>query len=366
MSEDSIETERRRKRARRGRRVSYLVLVIAVILPLAASACVLAEVYDLRKVLEEASAQVESLIQMTDGQQKLLEQLEGRMQALEREAAGDSGAGQSGQQGQQISGQQPEQQTSGQQSSGQQGQQTSAQRPGDVKPAQGEAVSPQETAEVTAAHKVYLTFDDGPSIYTQDILDILDRYDVKATFFVLGKENESMKEKLKDIADAGHTIGMHSYTHEYSEVYASVESFAGDLAKIQDYIYDVTGVWSTVYRFPGGSSNKVSKISMDTFAKYLDGQGIVFFDWNSSSGDGGPVLLPVETIVENCMKGISKRDTTVILMHDAAGKRTTVDALPKLIESIQALEDTVILPITENTKPIQHIQWESDAEDVAE
>ncbi len=371
MSEDSIGAEGRRKKARRLRRCSYLILAIAVILPLAASACVLAEVYDLRKVLEEASAQVESLIQMTDGQQKLLEQLEGRMQALEREAAGDSGAGQSGQQpsgqqGQQTSGQQSEQQTSGQQSSGQQGQQTSAQRPGDVKPAQGEAVSPQETAEVTAAHKVYLTFDDGPSIYTQDILDILDRYDVKATFFVLGKENESMKEKLKDIADAGHTIGMHSYTHEYSEVYASVESFAGDLAKIQDYIYDVTGVWSTVYRFPGGSSNKVSKISMDTFAKYLDGQGIVFFDWNSSSGDGGPVLLPVETIVENCMKGISKRDTTVILMHDAAGKRTTVDALPKLIESIQALEDTVILPITENTKPIQHIQWESDAEDVAE
>ena len=126
MSEDSIGAEGRRKKARRLRRCSYLILAIAVILPLAASACVLAEVYDLRKVLEEASAQVESLIQMTDGQQKLLEQLEGRMQALEREAAGDSGAGQSGQQpsgqqGQQTSGQQSEQQTSGQQSSGQHG-----------------------------------------------------------------------------------------------------------------------------------------------------------------------------------------------------------------------------------------------------
>ena len=102
---------------------------------------------------------------------------------------------------------------------------------------------------------------------------------------------------------------------------------------------------------------------MDTFARYLDEQGIVFFDWNSSSGDGGPVLLPVENLVENSMKGILKRETTVILMHDSASKKTTVEALPTLIESILALEDTVILPITESTEPVQHIHWSPDTEE---
>lgn len=334
MSDDIIGAESRRKRAKRLRRCSYLLLALFIILPLAASACVLAEVYGLRTTVGDLSAKIDSLTQTAAGQQERLEQLEGKMLALEQ-AWENAGGGQ-------VPGRQPA---------------------GTVRPVQGEAVTPQETAETTAAHKVYLTFDDGPSIYTQEILDILDKYDVKATFFVLGKEKDSMRELVKKIAEAGHTLGMHSYNHDYASVYASVESFAEDLAKIQNYIYDAAGVWSTVYRFPGGSSNKISKISMDTFAKYLDGQGIVFFDWNSSSGDGGPVLLPVETLVENCMKGIQKRDTTVILMHDAAGKRTTVDALPTLIESILELEDTAILPITGKTKLIQHIKWDPDTEE---
>ncbi len=348
MSEDNIVTERRRKRIKRLKRYIILMLAAVVILPLAVSVCVLAEVYNLRKALEEAAVQVDSLALAATGQQELLEQLTGKVQALEQKAAENSDAQQLAQQ-RQPSGQQSSQQ----QTSGQEG----------TEPVQGEGLDPQETAEVTAAHKVYLTFDDGPSIYTQEILDILDSYDVKATFFVLGKEKESLKEMLKSIAEGGHTLGMHSYSHKYSEVYASVESFAEDLAKIQNYIYEATGVWSTVYRFPGGSSNTVSKISMETFAKYLDEQGIVFFDWNSASGDGGAQLLSVETLVENSMKGILKRETTVILMHDSASKRTTVDALPVLIESILALEDTVILPITEDTEPVQHIHWSPDTEE---
>lgn len=340
MSEDNIGAEHRRKRIKRLKKCIILMLAALIVLPLAVSACVLVEVYNLRKAMEDVSARADRLTLEITGQQEMLEQLAVKVQLMERKAAEDGSAGQ----------QQSERPTSGGQSSG------------GAEPVQGESVKPQETVEITAAHKVYLTFDDGPSIYTQDILDILDRYDVKATFFVLGKEKESMKEMLAGIAEAGHTIGMHSYSHNYSEVYASVDSFAEDLAKIQNYIYEVTGVWSTVYRFPGGSSNKVSKLPMDTFAKYLDEQGIVFYDWNSSSGDGGSMLLPVETLVENSMKGILKRDTTVILMHDSASKKTTVEALPTLIESILALEDTVLLPITENTTPVQHIQWSPAAE----
>lgn len=208
-------------------------------------------------------------------------------------------------------------------------------------------------------HRVYLTFDDGPSTYTDEILDILDRYDIKATFFVVGKESDSAKEALCRIVEEGHTLGMHSYSHKYKEVYRSVDAFAEDFWKLRDYLYEVTGVESSVYRFPGGSSNTVSSIDMWEFADYLDSQDVVFFDWNISSGDAGSTLLDVDTLVKNCTADITQRENSVILMHDSADKHTTVEALPIIIENILALEDTVILPITENTEPVQHIHKKS-------
>lgn len=213
----------------------------------------------------------------------------------------------------------------------------------------------KEPAELDTRHKVYLTFDDGPSIYTNDILDLLDEYGVKATFFVVGKEDERSREAIRRIVDEGHTLGMHSYTHKYAEVYASKEDFAADLTKLRDYLYDLTGVESRVYRFPGGSSNTVSPVSMQGLADYLDEQGIVFYDWNISSGDASSKQLSVDTLVRNCTEDLGKWDTTIILMHDSADKPTTVEALPVIIEQILAREDTVILPITEDTAPIQHI-----------
>lgn len=221
--------------------------------------------------------------------------------------------------------------------------------------AQGEAAAVNGQG---IAHKVYLTFDDGPSAYTQDILDILEEYGVKATFFVVGREGAQAEETLEKIVEAGHTLGMHSYTHDYDEIYASVDNFAADLEQVQDLFYDVTGVKSTVYRFPGGSSNTVSDIDMREFAVYLDSQGVRFFDWNISSGDGGSFLVPVETLIENCTSTIKSHETSVVLMHDVAGKTTTREALPKIIETIQAMDDTAILPITDDTPVIQHIQWQ--------
>ncbi|MCI8528327.1 MAG: polysaccharide deacetylase [Lachnospiraceae bacterium] len=217
----------------------------------------------------------------------------------------------------------------------------------------------QTVAEVTAAHKVYLTFDDGPGGNTQDILDVLEEYGVKATFFVVGKEGEANKENLNRIVEAGHTLGMHSGTHNYAELYASIENFAKDFEAQRAYLYEVTGVDCTIYRFPGGSSNtvKTRAVDMGDLARYLEGQGVRFFDWNISSGDGGSVVLPVETLVENCTKNIGKFETSIILMHDSTMKSTTLQALPKVIEKIQAMEDTVILPITEDTTTVQHITW---------
>ena len=204
-------------------------------------------------------------------------------------------------------------------------------------------------------HRVYLTFDDGPSIYTDDILDILAEYDVKATFFVIGRENTASYARYIRIVEEGHTLGMHSFTHIYNEVYASPESFAADTERIRSLLEDVTGVTPVFYRFPGGSSNTVSPTDMHELAQYLDSQGIVYFDWNVSSGDAGKTPLTSDQIIRNALNGIESRDTTVILFHDTAAKRSTVYALPAIIEALQSMENVEILPITADTPVVQHV-----------
>ncbi len=204
--------------------------------------------------------------------------------------------------------------------------------------------------------KIYLTFDDGPSCYTDDILDILKQYDVKATFFVVGKTDEESLAMYQRIVDEGHTLGMHSYSHKYQEIYQSVESYAEDLNKLQEFLYDTTGVWSRYTRFPGGSSNRVSSVDMSELIMYLKEQGIQYFDWNISSGDAAAGTVSVQTIVDNVMRDIEKHDTVIVLMHDAAGKETTVEALPIILEKLLQLQDTSLLAIDDETVPVQHIK----------
>lgn len=203
--------------------------------------------------------------------------------------------------------------------------------------------------------KVYLTFDDGPGSSTNEILDILAAYDVKATFFVVGKTDENSKECYRRIVREGHTLAMHSYSHKYRQIYASEEAFAEDFRKLQEYLYEVTGVWCRYTRFPGGSSNSVSEVDMSVFIDWLDERGITYFDWNASAGDSAPGGVSAEQVVSNCMKDIRKHDNVIVLLHDSGKKKTTVDALPELIETILEMEDTAILPITDETVPVQHI-----------
>ncbi len=230
-----------------------------------------------------------------------------------------------------------------------------------------EAENEQAAAEVAASavsgndhtgkevRKVYFTFDDGPSIYTEDILDILAQYNVKATFFVTGKRKEMYADTYRRIVEEGHTLGMHSYSHEYSDIYASVENFRKDIERLNSLLYNETGVISRFYRFPGGSSNKVSQTDINELMDYLDAMDITFFDWNISAGDAMSTPVSSEYIVNRVMTEIPRHKEAVILMHDAAGKRSTVDALPILIEKIRALEEeTEILPITEETPPVRH------------
>lgn len=203
--------------------------------------------------------------------------------------------------------------------------------------------------------KVYLTFDDGPSGNTNRILDILAKYDVKATFFVVGKEEEEYRPLYKRIVEEGHTLAMHSYSHKYQEIYQSVDSFSADLTKLQEFLYEVTGVWCRYCRFPGGSSNRVSRVDMHELIAYLDEQDMYYFDWNISSGDASSSYISSGDIIRNCTAGLKEYDEAIILMHDASDKNSTVEALPGLIETIQAMDDTKIVPITDETEQIHHI-----------
>ncbi len=203
--------------------------------------------------------------------------------------------------------------------------------------------------------KVYLTFDDGPSSNTGEILDILAEYDVKATFFVVGKEEEKYQPLYKRIVEEGHTLAMHSYSHKYNEIYQSRESYVEDLTKLQEFLYDTTGVWCRYCRFPGGSSNTVSQVDMHELIAYLEEQDMSYFDWNVSSGDASSASISPEAVVRNSTARLQEFQEAIILLHDASDKESTVKALPKMIEQIQAMEDTKIVPITDDTEPIHHI-----------
>ena len=168
-----------------------------------------------------------------------------------------------------------------------------------------------------------------------------------------GEEEEGQK-KIYLIVEEGHTLGMHSYSHSYADIYDSEEDFQTDMKKLQEYLYELTGVWPRFYRFPGGSSNTVSNIDMQKLADWLTDQGVTYFDWNVASGDAVSRELPAETLLANCLAGIRNQQSCVVLMHDAANKDTTVEALPEIISEIRLQEDAVFLPITDDTIPVQH------------
>lgn len=216
----------------------------------------------------------------------------------------------------------------------------------------------EDVSEAENIREVYLTFDDGPSIYTEEILDILAQYNVKATFFVTGKRKEGYGDVYRRIVEEGHTLGMHSYSHEYGNIYASLENFQEDLETLRNFLYNETGVVSQFYRFPGGSSNNVSQTDIHEMTAYLKAMDIEYFDWNISAGDAMGGSLSSGQIVSRVMNQIPSHRVAMVLMHDAADKHSTVEALPELIEEIQAMEDTEIVPITKDTMRIQHVSSE--------
>lgn len=221
---------------------------------------------------------------------------------------------------------------------------------------QTETAPAQTTDKKTKKKVAYLTFDDGPSENTFKILDILDKYNVKATFFVIYHKN--MKKQYQAIVERGHTIALHSYTHRYDKIYKSRKAYFDDLKKIHDYVQDVTGVDSRIIRFPGGSSNTVSNRYSRGIMKKLKAdvreKGYLYHDWNVSSGDAGGNNRKVSVLLKNVKSGVGKKSTVNVLMHDTGkSKRTTVEALPSIISYLDSKGYT-FEALTEDSKLIQH------------
>ncbi|WP_289220613.1 polysaccharide deacetylase [Ileibacterium valens] len=181
----------------------------------------------------------------------------------------------------------------------------------------------------------YLTFDDGPSQNTLKILDILDQYDVKATFFVIGTHPEEY-DIMKEIVDRGHTIALHTFSHDYASLYSSEEAYFDDLEKIAKVVKDQTGIEPDCIRFPGGSSNTISAEYspglMNKLAKAVQERGYQYFDWNGDSTDASGNNVPVEQLIANATSGIGTEKIN-ILFHDTDAKNTTVEALPSIIQA---------------------------------
>lgn len=190
----------------------------------------------------------------------------------------------------------------------------------------------------SSANKVcYLTFDDGPSQRTLEILKILKKYNVKATFFVINTENFNY---VKQIHNDGHAIGLHAYDHNYANIYKSTTAYFNDLEKLSNKINSAIGIKPTVIRFPGGSSNVISKNYckgiMSTLAKQVVQKGYAYFDWNVDSDDAGSSHSSYTKIVNNVLNGANGKNSICVLMHDAQAKTSTVQALPKIIEGLTA------------------------------
>ncbi len=197
---------------------------------------------------------------------------------------------------------------------------------------------------------VYLTFDDGPGPYTRQLLDVLGRYGVKATFFVT---NTDYVDILQEITHRGHSIGIHSVTHNYGTIYQRPDAYFRDLYAMQDIIYEHTGIKTTLLRFPGGSSNTVSCYNpgiMSLLTRAVEDAGFQYFDWNVDSNDAGGAKH-TSTVRSNVIEGIRNHPCAVVLQHD-------IHAF-----SVAAVEEILIWgidngyqfqPLTQTSPPVHH------------
>lgn len=186
--------------------------------------------------------------------------------------------------------------------------------------------------------RAFLTFDDGPSQNTNDILSILKDNNIKATFFVLGSQVEVFPETTNRIYNEGHFIANHGYSHKYSSIYQSPEQILNEYNQCNQIVANTIGVPeynSHLFRFPGGSvGGKYAQIKSQAIP-LLEQNNILYVDWNSLTGDSEKVNPTEEYLMENLQRTSQGKNSLVLLMHDSQSKRITIDFLPKVIEYLK-------------------------------
>lgn len=186
----------------------------------------------------------------------------------------------------------------------------------------------------------YLTFDDGPSKTTEKVLQTLKKYNVHATFFVNGNDSDFSVKMYQQMVKDGHTIGNHTYSHDYSYIYKNEKNFFKDMKKLDDLLMDKVGIKTMFMRFPGGSNNRISigyggNDLMKNLSTNMKKQGYIYVDWNVDSRDTSAVKVSEQIIVDSVLAGSKGKQVVNILMHDAGAKETTALALPKIIEGLK-------------------------------
>ncbi|MCI9274359.1 MAG: polysaccharide deacetylase [Clostridiales bacterium] len=207
---------------------------------------------------------------------------------------------------------------------------------------------------------IYLTFDDGPSPNTDIILDVLKENGIKATFFVTAQNpSEANMNRMKRIVEEGHAIGVHTYTHNFREVYASVEAYLDDFNKMYEKVVEVTGVKPTVFRFPGGSNASYNKAIRDDLVKEMTRRGFTFFDWNIDSSDATGNNIPADKIVSHTLSTSQGFQHGIVLMHDLGTKKSTADALPRIIAGLKE-QGYTFDKITDKTPSVNFLPKQKD------
>lgn len=207
------------------------------------------------------------------------------------------------------------------------------------------------TADESEDKTAFLTFDDGPSARTPEILATLKKQNVKATFFVVGKTDEKSLQAMKDIVSQGHTLGMHSYTHNYKLIYASVDAYLADMYKLFCLIRDTTGTTPEVFRMPGGSINGYDYRVYHEILTEMLRRGFVPCDWNLSSGDATGHTITKAEILRNVVGKADSVNRGFVLMHDAADKTATSAALSDMIDGLRGKGFT-FQRLTGKVKPV--------------
>ncbi len=227
--------------------------------------------------------------------------------------------------------------------------------PTDEKPTQPSDKSPGQPTQKPVQPSddrpmVYLTFDDGPSPHvTPQVLDILKKHKVKATFFVIGSEVERFPDLAKRILTEGHTLGNHTYSHRFDIIYQSPQHYLDDLRKAEETLRRLLKYETRLTRAPGGSTRFTSE-----YIQLLNAEGYIYVDWNVDSGDSRSLTVPAATIVQNTLDGLKDKQKAVVIMHDMAMKTTAAEALDQILSEL--LGRGVAFGTLDETTPTYHFR----------